>query len=170
MQNFRPLSNEQGLPVLKIRELRQGFCDDQSDRCSDKIDRRYLIHDGDVIFSWSGSLMVDFWTGGTCGLNQHLFKVTSNRFDKWFYYLWTKHYEDSFAAIASGRATTMGHIKRDELVRAQVSVPSERDYRRIGNLMEPIFQEILVIRQETRKLTSLRDSLLPYFFENPKVL
>ena len=79
MQKYRPTVDETGIPVLKIKELRQGCCDDNSELCSPSIKSEYIIHDGDVIFSWSGSLLVDFWCGGICGLNQHLFKVTSNK-------------------------------------------------------------------------------------------
>lgn len=161
MQNYRPVSNDPGLPVLKIRELRQGYCDDESDKCSSDIDDDYVIHDGDVIFSWSGSLLVDFWTGGPCGLNQHLFKVTSGNFDKWFYYSWTKHYQNHFAAIAADMATTMGHIKRGELAKAIVSIPSENDYRRIGALLDPIYRQIVANKIQNKKLVSLRDSLIP---------
>ena len=89
MQKYRPAAGEQGLPVLKIKELRQGSCDSNSELCSPSIKKDYIIHDGDVIFSWSGSLLVDLWCGGTCGLNQHLFKVTSKKYAKWFYYAWT---------------------------------------------------------------------------------
>lgn len=84
MQKFRPQENEAGLSVLKIKELRQGSCDTSSERCSPSIKPEYIVKDGDVIFSWSGSLLVDIWCGGTCGLNQHLFKVTSDTYDKWF--------------------------------------------------------------------------------------
>ena len=77
MQKYRPLDNEESLPVLKIKELRQGIFDSSSDLCSANIKRPYIIQDGDVIFSWSGSLLVDFWTGGIGGLKQHLFKVRS---------------------------------------------------------------------------------------------
>lgn len=83
MQKYRPAADEVGIPVLKIKELRQGCCDATSELCSPNIKTNYIIHDGDVIFSWSGSLLVDFWCGGTCGLNQHLFKVTSSEYDKW---------------------------------------------------------------------------------------
>ncbi len=107
MQKFRPVGEDTGLPVLKIKELRQGMCDETSERCSSNINPQYIVQDGDVIFSWSGSLLVDFWCGGICGLNQHLFKVTSNKFDKWFYYAWTKHYLANFSAIAADMATTM---------------------------------------------------------------
>lgn len=79
MQKYRTNADETGIPVLKIKELRQGCCDDNSELCSSNIKSEYIIHDGDVIFSWSGSLLVDFWCGGICGLNQHLFKVTSSK-------------------------------------------------------------------------------------------
>jgi len=161
MQKFRPAESETGLPVLKIKELRQGFCDTDSELCSPGIKSEYIIKDGDVVFSWSGSLLVDIWCGGTCGLNQHLFKVTSKVYDKWFYYLWTAHHLDRFIAIAADKATTMGHIKREELAKAEVLIPSDIDYQNIRSIMAPIFDLIISNRIEAHKLAALRDELLP---------
>ena len=161
MQKYRPHENESGLPVLKIKELRQGSCDADSEQCSPGIKSEYIIHNGDVIFSWSGSLLVDIWCGGTCGLNQHLFKVTSNAYDKWFYYLWTKHHLTRFIAIATDKATTMGHIKREDLAKAEVLIPSKEDYKKLSAVMNPIFELIIANRVESRKLAELRDELLP---------
>lgn len=161
MQKYRPSGNEIGIPVLKIKELRQGCCDNNSELCSPNIKNEYIIHDGDVIFSWSGSLLVDFWCGGISGLNQHLFKVTSSKYDKWFYYAWTKHHLDHFIYIATDKATTMGHIKRDELAKAEVFIPHEADYRRIGALLQPIYDLIISNRIENKRLALLRDTILP---------
>jgi len=161
MQKYRPTGDEIGISVLKIRELRQGFCDNNSELCSPNIKSEYIIHDGDVIFSWSGSLLVDFWCGGICGLNQHLFKVTSSKYDKWFYYAWTKHHLDHFISVAADKVTTMGHIKRDELGKAEVFIPNESDYSRIGALLQPIYDLIISNRIENKKLASLREILLP---------
>lgn len=161
MQKYRPKDSETGLPVLKIKELRQGICDANSELCSPSIKSEYIIHDGDIIFSWSGSLLVDIWCGGTCGLNQHLFKVTSNNYDKWFYYLWTAHHLDRFIVVAADKATTMGHIKREELEKAEVIIPSKCDYKRISTLIKPLFDLIISNRIENRKLTALRNTLLP---------
>ena len=161
MQKYRPNADEIGIPVLKIKELRQGCCDDNSELCSPNIKSDYIIHDGDVIFSWSGSLLVDLWCGGICGLNQHLFKVTSSKYDKWFYYAWTKHHLDRFVAVAADKATTMGHIKRDELAKAEVLIPNEADYNRIGALLQPIYEMIISNRIENKKLAVTRDTLLP---------
>lgn len=161
MQKYRPSDNEIGLPVLKIKELRQGMCDTNSELCSPSIKADYVIHDGDIIFSWSGSLLVDIWCGGTCGLNQHLFKVTSKTYDKWFYYLWTKHHLNRFIAIAADKATTMGHIKREELAKAEVVIPSKEDYEKIGTVLQPMVDLIIANSIENRKLGSIRDELLP---------
>ena len=161
MQKYRPLVNEESLPVLKIKELRQGIFDSSSDLCSANIKRPYIIQDGDVIFSWSGSLLVDFWTGGIGGLNQHLFKVSSQEYDKWFYYSWTKYYLDEFIAIAADKATTMGHITRKSLEKAEILIPNDHDYKYIGLLLAPTYNQIISNRIENRKLMEVRNSLLP---------
>jgi len=161
MQKFRPADSESGLPVLKIKELRQGSCDASSELCSPSIKPEYIVHDGDVIFSWSGSLLVDLWCGGTCGLNQHLFKVTSDKYPKWFYYAWTAHHLARFVAIAADKATTMGHIKREELAKAEVVIPDAASMEHIGGILQPMYDLIISNRIENRKLAALRDTILP---------
>ena len=87
MQKFRPEDGEKGLPVLKIKELGQGRIDDNSESCSPSlIGDKYIINDGDIIFSWLGTLMVKVWCGGLCGLNQHLFVVEPKDYPKWLVY------------------------------------------------------------------------------------
>ena len=161
MQRFRPLKGEHGLSVLKIKELRQGKCDFSSELCSESIKAEYIVNDGDVIFSWSGSLLIDIWCGGICGLNQHLFKVTSNDYEKWFYYFWTKHYLDKFVSIAAGKATTMGHIKRSDLESSLVVIPDEQTYKEATAVLSPMIKQIVVNRIQSRTLAALRDALLP---------
>lgn len=161
MQKFRPFEGEIGIPVMKIKELRQGGCDNNSELCSPNIKNEYIIQDGDVIFSWSGSLLVDIWCGGICGLNQHLFKVSSNKYDKWFYYMWTKYHLNRFIAIAADKATTMGHIKREELDKAKVLIPSKDDYSKINSILNPIFEMIILNRIENKRIIMIRDILIP---------
>ena len=166
MQKFRPKDEEVGLPVLKIKELRQGFAGEDAELCSPNIKSEYIVNDGDVFFSWSGSLLVDLWCGGKCGLNQHLFKVTSQKFDKWFYYLWTKHHLYHFVFLAPDKATTMSHIKREELDKAEVCIPTKADYNKIGSSLEPMIETIIAKRVENQRLTLLRNKLLPKLMSN----
>ena len=161
MQKYPPENNEDSLPVLKIKELGQGFCGTDSDRCSCNIKDECKIHNGDVIFSWSGTLLVDVWCGGDCGLNQHLFKVTSKDYPKWFYYYWTKHHLQEFIHIAKDKAVTMGHIKRGHLEEALVAIPDNDSMERAHELFEPILSKMISLRLENSRLSLLRDTLLP---------
>ena len=161
MQKFPPENNEDSLPVLKIKELGQGFCGTDSDICSCNIKDECKIHNGDVIFSWSGTLLVDVWCGGDCGLNQHLFKVTSKDYPKWFYYYWTKHHLQEFIHIAKDKAVTMGHIKRGHLEEALVAIPDNDSMERAHELFEPILSKMISLRLENSRLSLLRDTLLP---------
>lgn len=161
MQKFPPENDEDSLPVLKIKELGQGFCGPDSDRCSCNIKDECKVHNGDVIFSWSGTLLVDVWCGGDCGLNQHLFKVTSNDYPKWFYYYWTKHHLQEFIHIAKDKAVTMGHIKRGHLEEALVAIPDNDSMGKAHELFEPILSKMISLRLESSRLSLLRDTLLP---------
>ncbi len=159
LQNY-PAGNSPTLPVIKIAQLRKGDTVG-ADRCSADLPAEYVVHDGDVLFSWSGSLEVELWCGGPGALNQHLFKVTSAEFPKWFCYLWTLYHLDEFRLIAAGKATTMGHIQRGHLTAARVLVPSRPLLKSMTGIMSPLIERIIANRIQSRTLATLRDTLLP---------
>ena len=161
MQKYPAINGEFSLPVLKIKELGQQACDANSDRCTESIPEQFIVKDGDIIFSWSGTLLVDFWCGGKCGLNQHLFKVSSDMYPNWFVYFWTKHHLDRFIRIAKDKAVTMGHIKRGDLGKAIVVIPEDAVMNKLNGEIAPLISEGIKRRIENRKLQSLRNSLLP---------
>jgi type I restriction enzyme S subunit len=159
-QKFRPNEEEEWLPVIKIRELSKGITA-QSDRAKMKIPKKWHVKDGDVLFAWSGSLLVKIWTGGPGALNQHLFKVTSKDFPRWFYFLWTARHLGEFQNIAADKATTMGHIKRHHLSDAMCAVPPRVTLTTYGHLIGRIIDRQVSNEVESRTLTQLRDTLLP---------
>ena len=161
MQKYRPTEGEMGLPVLKIKELGQARTDSNSDICTSKLDAKYIVHDGDIIFSWSGTLLVDIWCGGTCGLNQHLFKVTSKTHPKWYIYFWTKSHLVRFQAIARDKATTMGHIKRGELDNSKVLIPDDKSMKKLNGTMMPLIDMLITNKVQSQLLEKTRDDLLP---------
>ncbi len=164
MQKYRPNSNEESLPVLKIKELNQGNTDDSSDRCSANLDNSVIVNTGDIIFSWSGTLLVKNWTGDKVGLNQHLFKVTSNKYPAWFIYEWTKYHLLRFQAIAAGKATTMGHIKRSDLKSSPVYIPSQLFLEKMDSQLAPIYSQRLNLIKENQQLSKLKQTLLNKYF------
>ncbi|MDQ0289490.1 restriction endonuclease subunit S [Oligosphaera ethanolica] len=160
-QKYPVQDGEHGLPVIKIRELRSGISE-QTDRATASVPKKYLVEDGDILFSWSGSLLVRPWTEGPGVLNQHLFKVTSDAFPKWFIYLWTDHHLQDFIQIAADKATTMGHIKRDHLTAAKVVVPSGDVLGAADRQLGPAMEKAISVLLQAQALTKLRDTLLPW--------
>ena len=160
MQNFRPEENDGFLPVIKIRELSQGYCDDNSEFCTDKIDKSHTINKGDLVFSWSGSLQVAFWTSDRAGLNQHLFKVVSGTYPQWYVYLWIRHHLLNFQRIAENKGTTFGHIKREDLHSAMIKVVDENIIASLNKVFSPILSAYLKNSAEVHRLADVQKALL----------
>ena len=160
LQKFRPQSGEDPLPIVKIAQLKNGEAT-WDELASPSISADCIIDDGDVVFSWSGSLMIDVWCGGKAALNQHLFKVTSDNFPKWFYFKWSDEHLNNFQKIAADKAVTMGHIKRSHLSEALCAVPGNHLIKLGAEHFDPILERIISNRLHSRSLTKLRDTLLP---------
>ncbi|HCQ7992970.1 restriction endonuclease subunit S [Klebsiella pneumoniae] len=160
LQKFRPENENDFLPVVKIAQLKKGFSDGE-EKASPNIKPECIIDNGDVVFSWSGSLMVDIWCGGKAALNQHLFKVSSTKYPKWLYYKYTAHHLIEFQRIAEAKAVTMGHIKREHLSQAKCLMPSSETVHAFTPFFEPVLNKVISNRLETRKLENIRDTLLP---------
>lgn len=160
LQKYPAKNGDEFLPVIKIRELKNGITN-ATDKASVKIDREYIVENGDIIFSWSGSLDVVIWCNGRGALNQHLFKVTSEKYPKWFYYQWIKYFLPIFQGIAEDKAVTMGHIKREHLTESKVLVPDERAFSKMNELMSPIIEAVINNSVELQNLSKIRDFLLP---------
>ena len=160
LQKFPATDPDDSLPVIKIAELRNGVSA-KSDRASREVPAKYIIKDGDFLFSWSGSLLAKFWTEGEGALNQHLFKVTSERYPMWFVSHWVHHHLEEFQAIAASKATTMGHIQRGHLKAAMTLCPPDDVLARLGVVMAPLVEQAIHNELESRTLAQLRDTLLP---------
>ena len=94
-------------------------------------------------------------------LISYIFKVTSEKFDKWYIYLWTEKHLRNFIEIAKNKATTMGHIKRENLSQAKVLIPDEKSIKIMNKIMNPLFEKIIMNNKEIQDLTVTRDTLLP---------
>lgn len=159
LQKFPPTGHDD-LPVIKIAQLKKGDTGG-ADQASRSIKPEYIIQNGDVLFSWSGSLEVSIWCGGEGALNQHLFKVASDKYPKWFYYLWTRHHLPHFQQIAASKATTMGHIQRKHLTEALTIIPSPAILSAADEALAPLIEQVINNALQAQTLATLRDTLLP---------
>ena len=160
LQKYPPRGDGEDLRVIKIAELRKGSAEGAAWANGD-VAEQYVIGDGDLLFSWSGTLEAEFWFGGKGALNQHLFKVTWSRFPSWFCSLWIRQHLPWFRAIASSKATTMGHIKRGHLQETPVVAPPNEVLHEANEVIGPIYDLFGQLLIESRKLAAMRDVLLP---------
>jgi type I restriction enzyme S subunit len=159
-QKFPPKNNIDKLPVLKIKELKNGISNN-SDWATIDVKNEYIVHSGDVIFAWSASLIIKIWNGEKSLLNQHLFKVTSEKYPKWFYFQWCKYHLNKFISIAKSKATTIGHIKRGDLDSAMCFIPVNNEIQKLDYLMSDIMKKNHNNNLQIQTLQNTRDTLLP---------
>lgn len=159
-QKFRPEVAEPSYRVIKIREMGEGFTD-SSEFVSQQIPEKVVIRNGDILFSWSATLDVKIWSGGTGALNQHIFKVTSSKYPRSFFYFEILRYLQHFKMIAELRKTTMGHITQDHLKQSRIIIPPLQLIDSIHQIIDPIVNKIVSGNEESQKLAELRDWLLP---------
>ena len=160
LQRYPAITENDYLPVIKIKEMNYGISG-SSDKASRDIPSEYIVHNGDVLFAWSGSLGVTIWCNGEGALNQHIFKISSNEYPKWFYYEWLLYYLPNFIEIARDKATTMGHIQRHHLSESLVAVPDSNTLEIMNNVLKLIIDRIINLKVENDTLTKTRDLFLP---------
>lgn len=150
--------SEHGLPIIRIAQITgsQGIVD----RFPGLLPDNYRIDDGDLIFSWSGTLAVVRWTGGSAWLNQHLFKVVpAEGIDRSFLF----HVLQASVAEMGKRThgSTMKHIKRGELREFFVEIPrNEREQRKIAQILDTLDTEIRTTEALIDKLEAVKQGVL----------
>lgn len=158
-QKFRPIDSNY-LRVIKIKEMNEGFSEN-SELVRSNIPSKAIIENGDVLFSWSASLDVKIWTGGSGALNQHIFKVSSDKFPRSFYFFQLINYLSHFKMMAENRKTTMGHITQEHLKQSMIIIPPKEITLSLEKVLNPIIEKKIKCDIENQKLAELRDWLLP---------
>ena len=159
-QKFRPVNETDSLPVIKIKEMNEGISS-KTELVRNDIPKHLIIENGDVLFSWSATLDVKIWTGGKGGLNQHIFKVTSLKYPRTYYYFEVLSYLQHFKMMAELRKTTMGHITQDHLRQSRISVPPIDLIEQLHIKLNPLIELSIKNKEQNEQLSNLRDWLLP---------
>ena len=158
---FKPAHwHDAGLPIVKIKELKQGVTSSTPRYHGDDIDARYLVERGDLLFSWSAYLDAYLWAWEPALLNQHLFKVTpaAGVAQSWLF-LALRERMGEFRSRSQG--TTMKHIKRAALDEVCVVTPTSSVMRALDERLRPILDQVLVLSAALSPLETLREMLLP---------
>ncbi|AAM30126.1 restriction endonuclease subunit S [Methanosarcina mazei] len=159
-------SNHEGLPIIKIRELKYGITP-QTEFTKKEFDQKYRINNGEILFSWSGSpdtsIDIFLWTGGNGWLNQHTFRVIPQEAEeKEFIFFLLKFFKKSFIEIARNKQTTgLGHVTSKDLKNMFASFPTKNVIKLFNDVGEPIVSKIFFNSTENNNLSKIRDFLLP---------
>ena len=159
-KNFTKEASERGRPVIRTPEVRRGPEAGTVRSDVDAADEN-IARQGDTLFVWSGSLTVGRWMWDEGLINQHVFKVLPKQdVPAWLVFALIEHQMPWFLSLAADKATTMGHIKREHLD-AAVPVPLPTEIKRLGPIVEPLWNEALQCGIATQQLAHARDELLP---------
>lgn len=160
---FKPEDHtDEGLPIIRIEQLKDDSA--ELDHYDKSVPEYNLIHDGDLIFSWSASLFLRIWDRGDAILNQHLFKVIPfPDVDKQYLKYCIEYNLPKLSNSSHG--STMKHITRKELKRFHVSLPSEKtEQAKIAEVLATIDRAIAqteaLIAKHQRIKTGLMQDLL----------
>jgi type I restriction enzyme S subunit len=156
--------NREGLPIIKIAELKNGITE-STEFCNVEKEEKYYISNKDILFSWSGnpdtSIDIFIWAGGRGILNQHTFRVIPPSGQNGFIYFLLKSFKPEFTRIAHNKQTTgLGHVTVKDLQRLTFDYSSNA-IQEFSILTNPIFDEIYSGLIESSRLTTIRDALLP---------
>ena len=158
---FKPSDwQESGKPIIKIKEMGNGVSNDTPRNNGERVPAKYLVKAGDLLFSWSATLMVIVWSGEEGWLNQHLFKVTPAKgIGREFLLQSISNTIEEFQNLTTG--STMKHIQRNKLDQVFTNVPNDEIMALYSNFAESMRNQILHLSSQIRLLTEARDRLLP---------
>ena len=158
---FKPSDwQDSGKPIIKIKEMGNGVSNDTPRNNGERVPVKYLVKAGDLLFSWSATLMVIVWSGEEGWLNQHLFKVTpAKRIGREFLLQSISNTIEEFQNLTTG--STMKHIQRNKLDQVFTNVPNDEIMALYSNFAESMRNQILHLSSQISFLTEARDRLLP---------
>ena len=134
---------------------------ENSDRASTSTPQKYHINEGEILFSWAATLLVQHWQGNKAILNQHIFKVTpSENFPEWFVYQYLTSELWKFQRMATAGETMMGHIKRKDLQQHLVILPSIELLKKLSQTMIPLYSLSKSISINQKYPAAILDALL----------
>ena len=122
---FKPSDwNTKGKPIIKIKEMGSGISPDTPRNDGERVPNKYLVKSGEILFSWSATLMVMIWDNEDGWLNQHIFKVIPNKgVSREFLLQSISKAITEFSNLTTG--ATMKHIQRNKLDQVYVNVPEQ---------------------------------------------
>lgn len=152
---------ESGIPIIRIQNLNGS---DEYNYYDGEIDEKYMIKNGDLLFSWSGSRGTSFgphiWCKIDGVLNQHIFRVDLKEgLDKRFIYYSLKNITMKIEQEAHGSAGLV-HITKGALEKINISLPIIEEQEKIANILSSVDNQIEEFEIKKEKLKEVKKGLM----------
>lgn len=167
---FKPSDwSDAGLPIIRIQNLN----DDTApfNYFSGVIDKKYIVENGDLLFSWSGtpgtSFGAFFWNRGRGVLNQHIFNVHLGEelLKDYLRYALNGNLQRIISKAHGG--VGLQHITKKELESIEILVPPIHEQRRIAAVLDKVSDLIAKRRAQLDKLDELVKARFVEMFGDP---
>lgn len=128
---FKPSDwKAKGRPIIRIQNLSGRNA--EFNYTDGTFDHSVVVHDGDILVSWSATLDAFIWRGVEGVLNQHIFRVVpAPLVDKRYLYWLLKWVIRRMAASDHVHGLVMGHINRGPFLAFPVPIPPLAEQKRI---------------------------------------
>ena len=155
----------EGKEIIRIQNLTK--TSKEINYYSGTIDKKYIVEDGDILISWSGTLGVFEWCGKSAVLNQHIFKVVFDKIDidkSYFKYVVEKGLQD---AIKHTHGSTMKHLTKKYFDNIMVSYTNLKEQQRIASELDLLSKLILRRQEQLEEFNILVKSRFNEMFGDP---
>lgn len=156
---------DSGIPIIRIQNVDSVR---QSDFVYwlDKYDDRFLINEGDILLTLSGSFRAEVWQGPTALLNQRIVKITPKEGTdrNWLLYA----LRNTLSAIeAMGRHALVNNVALSDLRKMKLICPPLEEQKRIAAILDQADALRRLRQRSINRLNSLGQAIFYEMFGNP---
>ena len=146
-----------GKPIVRIRDLKS----EQLSTYTDEIHPKgYLLQFADIVVGMDGEFRPYLWGNDEAWLNQRICVFANkNKLDKAFLYFTVKPLLNLVEQTEV--ATTVIHIGKNDFDKFEINLPTRDVLDKFGMITTPIIEKIVQNKLENKRLSNLRDTLLP---------
>ena len=155
---FKPSDwKRSGLPIIRIAQMTGS--QSNYDYFDGQIENKYYVNNGDLLFSWSGTLMTMFWEKGPAVVNQHIFKVVpKSGVNKYFLHFVLNYALGDLRRRSHG--STIKHIKSGDLKSYIINCPTEQEQKKIVEILTSVDRVIELKKKKINKLKDLKKGVV----------
>lgn len=160
---FKPSDwSQTGLPIIRIQNLNKP--DAEYNFCDFKVDEKFIVETGELLFAWSGTPGTSFgahvWNGPRAVLNQHIFRVRFDEqaIDRDFFKRAINSTLDELIGKAHG-GVGLAHVTKGKFEETTVPFPPHAEQRRIVAKLDALTARLARARAELDRVPVLASRL-----------